>query len=179
MLNFDHFLCNIKQEKTNISITMNGTDRVFEFRAESEEIAKNWLENIEKHIIESEGYKGKKSSAGLKKPWRFDHVSSSQFASIADTGDILLFRGTATGAKITRTVTGGYFDHVAMVLKFETDPGEVYLVEATGNNGVALNRWGLIKDHVGPGKFYKKLIFRHVNFERGDKMVDNLEKFLS
>ena len=98
---------------------------------------------------------------------------------MADTGDILLFRGTATGAKITRTVTGGYFDHVAMVLKFETDPGEVYLVEATGNNGVALNRWGLLKDHVGPGKFYKKLIFRHVNFERGDKMVDNLEKFLS
>ena len=44
---------------------------------------------------------------------------------------------------------------------------------------MALNRWGLLKDHVGPGKFYKKLIYRHVNFERGDRMVDNLEKFLS
>ena len=158
---------------------MNGNDRKFEFKAESEEFAQNWAELIERHITESEGFKESKSCTGFKKPWRFDHMSSAQFISNADTGDILLFRGTAAGAKVTRTLTGGYFDHVAMVLKFETDPGEVYLVEATGNNGVALNRWGLLKDHVGPGKFYKKLIYRHVNFDRGDTMVDNLEKFLS
>lgn len=77
VLNFDHFECNIKLERTLISLKMNGTDRVFEFKAESEESAKHWVENIEKHITESEGFKEKKSSAGLKKPWRFDHVSSS------------------------------------------------------------------------------------------------------
>jgi hypothetical protein len=66
-----------------------------------------------------------------------------------------------------------------MVLKFESDPNEVYFVEATGGNGVALNRWGLLKEHVGPGKFYKKMIYRKVNFDRGDKMVDSLERFLS
>ena len=158
---------------------MNGNDRKFEFKADSEDVAKNWVENIEKHILESDGFKQSKSCAGLKKPWRFDHMSSAQFISNADTGDILLFRGTAAGAKVTRTLTGGYFDHVAMVLKFEQDPNEVYLVEATGGNGVALNRWDLLKDHVGPGKFYKKMILRHVNFDRGDRMVDNLEKFLS
>lgn len=158
---------------------MNGSDRIFEFKADTAEIAKTWSENIEKHIIVSEGFKGNKSCRGLKKPWRFDHMSSSQFCATADTGDILLFRGTQTGSKITRTFTGGYFDHVAMVLKFESDPNEVYYLEATGNMGVSLNRWGLLKEHVGPGKFYKKLIYRHVNFDRGDKMVDNLEKFLS
>ena len=66
-----------------------------------------------------------------------------------------------------------------MLLKFETDPDEVYLVEATGNMGVALNRWAFLRDHVGKGKFYDKVVFRHVNFDRGDTMVDNLEKFLS
>lgn len=66
-----------------------------------------------------------------------------------------------------------------MILKFESDPNEVYLVEATGNYGVSLNRWSLLQEHIGPGKFYKKLIYRHVNFDRGDKMVDNLERFLS
>ena len=106
-------------------------------------------------------------------------MSSSQFCTSADTGDILLFRGSQAGSKITRTITGGYFDHVAMVLKFESDPTEIYLVEATGNMGVSLNKWSLLKEHVGPGKFYKKLIYRHVNFDRGDKMVENLEKFLS
>mmetsp|Transcript_39664 Transcript_39664/g.60758 ORF Transcript_39664/g.60758 Transcript_39664/m.60758 type:complete len:83 (+) Transcript_39664:731-979(+) len=66
-----------------------------------------------------------------------------------------------------------------MVLKFETDPNEIYLVEATGNSGVSLNRWLFLKDHVGAGKFYKKMIFRHISFDRGDKMVNNLERFLS
>jgi hypothetical protein len=66
-----------------------------------------------------------------------------------------------------------------MVLKFETDPDEVYLVEATGNLGVSLNKWAYLKEHVGEGKFYKKMVMRHVNFDRGDKMVDNLEKLLS
>jgi hypothetical protein len=77
VLNFDHFGCNIKQEGAVLSLTMNGNDRVFEFRAESEEIAKGWSENIENHIVESEGFKEKKSCAGIKKPWRFDHMSSS------------------------------------------------------------------------------------------------------
>ena len=66
-----------------------------------------------------------------------------------------------------------------MVLKFETDPDEVYLVEATGNLGVSLNKWVYLKEHVGEGKFYKKMVMRHVNFDRGDEMVDNLEKLLS
>ena len=106
-------------------------------------------------------------------------MSESQFKSTADTGDILLFRGSQTGSKITRTLTGSHFDHVAMVLKFETDPDEIYLVEATGNSGVSLNRWLFLKDHIGQDKFYQKVVFRHINFDRGDKMVNNLERFLS
>ena len=45
--------------------------------------------------------------------------------------------------------------------------------------GVSLNRWSFLKEHVGVGKFYSKLVFRHIEFDRGDKMLDNLEKFLS
>lgn len=49
---------------------------------------------------------------------------------MADTGDILLFRCRQFGSAITRTFTNSHFgifiysyylDHVAMVLKFETD----------------------------------------------------------
>lgn len=121
----------------------------------------------------------RKSAEGIKVPWRFDNMSESQFKEIADTGDILLFRGTHAGGLLTRTVTASHFDHVAMVLKFANDPNEVFMVEATGNMGVSLNRWDYLREHVGAGKFYEKLVFRHVNFDRGDKFVDKLEKFLS
>ena len=128
--------------------------------------------------MESEGFKNQRPALGLKKPWKFDNMSEQQFLSRADTGDILLFRGRNAGSSIIRGYTGSHFDHVAMVLKFESQPDEVFLVEATGNMGVSLNRWQYLRPHIGADKFYDKLILRHIQFDRGDKMVNNLEKFL-
>lgn len=42
VLNFDHFCCNIKQDGCTFKIQMTGNDRIFEFKAESQEIAQNW-----------------------------------------------------------------------------------------------------------------------------------------
>ena len=80
---------------------------------------------------------------------------------------------------MTRKLTNSHFDNVAMCLKFDTDPDEIYLLEATGGSGVAINRWLFLKEHVGKNKFYDKIVLRHINFDRNDKMVNNLEKFLS
>lgn len=115
----------------------------------------------------------------MKKPWKFDCCSEDQFTTIADTGDILLFRSNQAASSITRTYSGSHFDHVAMCLKFETDPSEVFLIEATGNMGVGINRWSSLKEHVGAKKFYDKCAFRHVDMERSDEMIESLEKFLS
>ena len=65
-----------------------------------------------------------------------------------------------------------------MVLKFEADLPEVYMIEATGKYGVALNKWSQLRDHVGPDKFYHKLIWRHVEFDRSIEMAKNLKQFL-
>ena len=65
-----------------------------------------------------------------------------------------------------------------MILKFETEEDEVFFVEASGNQGVALNKWSLIRPHIGAGKFYSRVIYRHVEFERTDAMVESLECFL-
>jgi hypothetical protein len=65
-----------------------------------------------------------------------------------------------------------------MVLKFDSAPDEVYLVEATGNMGVSLNKWSFLRQHVGGNQFYRKLILRHIEFDRGERMCNNLEKFL-
>ena len=65
-----------------------------------------------------------------------------------------------------------------MVLKFERDPNEIFFVEAVGTLGVVLNRWSFMRKHVGMNKFYKRVVFRHIDCVRDDAMMDNLEKFL-
>jgi hypothetical protein len=65
-----------------------------------------------------------------------------------------------------------------MVLKFERDPTEIFFIEAVGNLGVVLNKWSFLRKHVGRDKFYKRIVFRHIDFLRNDTMLDNLEKFL-
>ena len=66
-----------------------------------------------------------------------------------------------------------------MVLKFETDPNEVYLIDATGNNGVSLNKWTFLKEYIGADRFYSHAVFRHIEIDRTNKMVDDLEVFLN
>lgn len=65
-----------------------------------------------------------------------------------------------------------------MLLKFEGDPDDLYLVEATGNRGVALNKWQYLREHVGDKQFYKRVVHRHVEFDRQNEKVDQLEQFL-
>ena len=65
-----------------------------------------------------------------------------------------------------------------MVLRFETEPDEVYFIDAVGNRGVGLNKWSFIKKHYGKGKFYSNIVFRHIEIERSNQMIDALELFL-
>ena len=92
-----------------------------------------WQQEFKRHIEQSEGFILNKSAKGLEKPWKFDNVSEKQFIEKADTGDFLLFKANTGSAGVVRTFTGSNFDHVAMVLRFETDTDEIYFVEASGN----------------------------------------------
>ena len=42
-----------------------------------------------------------------------------------------------------------------------------------------LNKWSFLRDHVGEGKLYQKIALRHINFDRNNKITDNLETFLN
>ena len=118
------------------------------------------------------------SAANLPKPWKFGTISEEDFLREADTGDLLLYQGSSLNSKFIRTMTNGQFDHVAMLLKFENDPHEVYLVEATSNLGVALNKWAYQRPYVGSGKFYQKIAFRHVECDREQGPMGRLADFL-
>ena len=68
-------------------------------------------------------------------------------------------------------------DHAALVLKFDSEPNEVYLIEATSNRGVQLKKWREIKHNLG--SFYEKIAHRHLEWERPDSSIDLLEQFIN
>jgi len=114
-----------------------------------------------------------------KEFWRTEQITEQQFLNTADTFDLLLCRCNNGGAKLTRMYTGSDFDHVAMLLRFDM-PGngnqnDIFLIEATGS-GVKVKRWSNLRPHIG--KFYDRVMLRHLDFDRDDKTLDALEKFL-
>ena len=87
----------------------------------------------------------------------------SDFRREADSGDLILFKGSSIQTKVMRTVTRSDYDHVAMLLRYSN--GKLVMFEATGMSGVAVldfdvflrNNWF---------KFYHKISFRKVKFRR-------------
>ena len=49
-------------------------------------------------------------------------------------------------------------------------------MEATGNQGVSLKRFSGMKNTIG--KFYRKIVIRHLTWERPDAALDMLERFV-
>ena len=43
-----------------------------------------------------------------------------------------------------------------------------------GDGGVALTKWSVIRDCIGPEELYKMAVFRHIEFERTDENIANL-----
>ena len=75
-----------------------------------------------------------------------------------------------------------HLDHVAMVLRFDTNEAvnvnqhEIYYIEATSNRGVSVTRWSDCRTHLG--QFYERIVLRHLDFERNETSLLQLEKFL-
>ena len=78
--------------------------------------------------------------------------------STADTFDILLFQCNTKAAGLIRTYSGSEWDHVGMCIKFDSEPDEMFILEATGNLGVHFKRFSNTLKHLGT--FYNKLALR-------------------
>ena len=63
-----------------------------------------WIQSINQVIVDSIGYKEELSISERDFNidfWRFDHIDELDFVRTAETGDILLFRGSHLGSRIT------------------------------------------------------------------------------
>ena len=117
-----------------------------------------------------------KAAPVTKDFWKQEQITEKQFIDVADTFDILLFSCNTAAGKIIRTYSGSEFDHAAMVLRYDCEPGEVYFIEATGDIGVAYKKWSLMNDELG--KFYKKIVLRRLTWHRPNDALEILDKFL-
>lgn len=78
--------------------------------------------------------------------WRFGHINEEEFIKEAETGDIVLFRGSHIGAKLTRTWTNGSVDHAAMVIRLEKYDSQIFLLESVMVRGVSFISWPFFKN---------------------------------
>ena len=77
---------------------------------------------------------------------------------------------------VTRAVTNSEFDHVAVIIRL-ADEDDVFYIEATGGPGVSMRRWDNLKKNVGDDKFYKKIVYRHVNYDQTGEQIDKFWEF--
>ena len=63
-----------------------------------------------------------------------------------------------------------------MVLKFGSEPQDVFFIEATSNHHVSIKRYSGMKHTIG--NFYKKIVLRHLEWQRPDSSLDILEQFM-
>ncbi|CDW88955.1 ph domain-containing protein [Stylonychia lemnae] len=180
IFNFEMVEVTIKPNvhKKYFKLLMKGVSRVFKFRCKSVDDLNIWIYRLMKTVERSRGYMLKlgidEKQLSLKS-WRFDRISEEQFLRQADIGDVLLFRGNNFGAKITRGFTQSKFgktidnklhslvDHVALILKFDAEPDELFFLDATSN---------LIQ------QCSYSLVFRHLYCDRSEDFLMKLETFI-
>ena len=94
---------------------------------------------------------------------------------IATPGDILLFRGNGVGCRIQRLLTGGSYDHVALL--FRDRERKLMIMEAVQSVGVTCSYWyDFIENDLRP--IYDKITYRHLCCQRTDEAMKKLCDFL-
>ena len=76
---------------------------------------------------------------------------------------------------MTRKITNSEYDHVAMVLRFQPEPDEVFILDST-SAGVQVSRWSQFRLLLD--KNYYHLFYRPLTFPRESEYSEKLEEFL-
>ena len=67
----------------------------------------------------------------MDEPWRYDTINELDLIKESDTGDLLLFKTENAGGYITRTFSKSNFDHVAMIIRFESSANSIFYIDCT------------------------------------------------
>jgi len=135
-----------------------------------------WAYALHAHVQASMGAAKDMTVVGMQRYfWRRTRIAEREFAAVASTGDLLLFRGKSVTSRLQRLVTRSHYDHVALLLRYSN--GQLMLLEATAGTGVALVPWD---EFVGFrwSVDYRCLALRRLEYTRKDEMLVALGEFL-
>lgn len=183
--NFDLMSCQLKIEgdpltSTEFHLIPIEFNKIFKFRAQTNEEMQAWYVALEYAIETSAGYKQKLLKIYEEpKFWKFERMVIKQFLKTVDSGDILLFTSKMGPSGVQRMFTGSRYDHVAMFL-ISNPPGgsrEIFVFEATSNEGVGLCRFeAFIQNNWH--EFFERLVYRKLLYKRVPEFYSKLQKFL-
>jgi hypothetical protein len=178
-IDFREVVVNIEASlnKPSFILHIKGNKKVFELKAESNAVKDQWVRAITSHLDHKDSRKVKSNAEFFNQDnwWRIPQISEANFVSRVDSGDVLLFTTKNFVAGVQRTFTGSDIDHVAMLLRYNSN--EIVLLESTGNLGVSLCRWSLFIQNRWQ-LLYKKIVWRKLHFKRRQKFIENLEGFI-
>ena len=64
-----------------------------------------------------------------------------------------------------------------MLLRFASDPGQIFLMEVNDDSDIVIKKWPDIKSRIGP--IYNKLAYRRLKWDRPDGTKEAFEQFLN
>ena len=137
-----------------------------------------WIEKIDDWIKMS---RGKHLSLRMSdhKFWKDEYVNMTEFKTLADNCDLILFKSKRVATKLQRGITRSNYDHVGMLVLCETDDNvnTIYLLEAVSDEGVRLVEF--LPNIEAYREVYSKIVYRPLqNWERTEEMLNNLDTFL-
>lgn len=164
------------QQKYEIKISFIGSEYILRLRTINTDDLSRWVLALNLNISCSLGMRKEITLISCKKKfWRYQRVSDYYLRRFANTGDILLFTSKGFGAKMQRGITGGKYDHIALIMSYAS--GKVILLEATEKEGVACLEWDyFIK--MNWNSLYSRLVYRSLNTNRTPDMIDSLKRFV-
>ena len=136
VFNFDQLTVRVEvtnEDKFEVTLTPLKGQRVLRLRCANEDELWSWCYALHCHVTSSQGWVRDLTVVSMQRHfWRRSLISVRDFAEIfAATGDLLLFKGKTTAAKLQRLFTRSQYDHVALLLRYSN--GKLMLLEATSS----------------------------------------------
>lgn len=149
-----------------------GIDSVMQLSGNSHAEALEWIEVLQMHIEASTPTMDTAEVKSQSKFWKFDHISPTTFANIAETGDIILFTSTEAKKKKLRR---GYYDHVALVLRLAD--GQLAFLEVTGDGKISIVKWSEFVQKKWY-ELYCCMSLRRVDMQRTRQNLQDFQDFV-
>ena len=160
---------NKKNQKYEIQILILGSSKKFIFFFLDYKIYQKFLFLIGSKIKNSLGNKSNMLGLSMrtKNFYKDTYMTIKQFESMAETGDLLLFRTLECISDCQRFFTRDQYDHIALIIKRYN---MIELLESTSTDNCNLLEWRKFRFNLF-NLVFKKIVLRKLNIEESNEKI--------